>query len=144
MAEEVKKLTSEELAEIMEMMMSDLEKMKKPTAGPTELYRSKYQPRVKRPTRGIREIERNPLENLLNQIIQNTFNPIEEMIKEQNTYKEMKEAGLPLAGKSEQDNINILMNFIKSAPFAGLMRKIRGMKPSEGMKVPGRNLTNIK
>jgi hypothetical protein len=86
----------------------------------------------------------NPLENLLNQIIQNTFNPIEEMIKEQNTYKKMKEAGLPLAGKSEQDNINILMNFIKSAPFAGLMRRIRGMKPSEGMKVPGRNLTNIK
>ena len=70
------------------------------------------------PTRGIKEIERNPLENLLNQIIQNTFNPIEEMIKEQNTYKEMKEAGLPLAGKSEQDNINVLnkLDYVICAP----------------------------
>ena len=63
----------------------------------------------------------------INQIIDNTFSPIEAMIKEQNTYKEMQEAGLPLAGESEQDNINVLTNFIKSAPFAGLMKKIRGI-----------------
>ena len=147
MAEETKRLTGEDLARIMEMMERDRANDEaasylgrpKPMFRPTA--KSLMDSSESNPSRGIREIKKNPLEmvfsNLpdfgakahdsINQIIDNTFSPIEAMIKEQNTYKEMQEAGLPLAGESEQDNINVLMNFIKSAPFAGLMKKIRGI-----------------